>query len=113
MRVWVFGLFVKWCVEKTFGGALNKIKEINAEFRSMISTEPILAFFIWFLLTLLFMAAGVLLLGIAFKSFETGVALALCIPVASICYFVYNILYVAWQSFKRDRQQLFENLKQL
>lgn len=109
MRVWIFGSFIKWCVEKIFGGSLNKIQTINREFRTMLKTESFLAFFLWVLLTLLLSAGGLLFFGAIFKIY----IVVLLIPVASLCYLVYNIFYVAWQSFKKDRQHLFENIKQL
>jgi hypothetical protein len=109
MRVWLIGSFFKWCAEKTVGGTWNKIKEVNNNFRILISTEPLLSIFVWFLITLVVSALGLLLFGAIFKIYFV----VFLIPVASLCYFVYNIFYVAWQSFKRDRRQLFENLKQL
>ncbi len=109
MRVWLIGSFFKWCFEKAAGGTWNKIKEVNNNFKILISTEPFLALFAWGLLTLAVSLFGLLVFGAILKIYVVVVL----IPVASLCYFVYNIFYVAWQSFKRDRRQLFENLKQL
>lgn len=109
MRIHLIGAFFKWCAEKTFSGALNKIKEVNTEFRILISDQPLLAFFVWFLITLVFAAFGLLLFGAILKIYFV----VFLIPVASLCYLVYNMFYVAWQSFKKDRRQLFENIKQL
>ena len=109
MRISLIGSFVKWCAKKSFGGILNKIKSLNTEFRDLLSKEPFLACFAWFLMALLFSFVGAFIFGLILKLYPVS----FLIPVASLCYLVYNIFYVAWQSFKRDRQQLFENIKQL
>lgn len=107
MKIQIIGAFIKWAISKMLGGVLTNISKANTNFKSFLRTESFMGFVLWILLTVLVTVISAIICGVAFRNFD----LALLIPVASLFYFVYTVFSIAWQAFKKDRQQLFETLK--
>jgi ABC-type multidrug transport system fused ATPase/permease subunit len=79
-------------------------------YRRLMRNEPWLALFLWFLFTFIGAIVVMGVIGLSTSATIGGWAFVLTV-VASFTYFVYTGISCMYQSFKRERAELFQTIK--
>lgn len=109
MKLHLIKPFVLWILKKI----VSTFAEANREYRKTLSREPGLATFIWF-----FVSIGVALVisiisAIASQGSETVIGWSAIISfTVSTGYLLYQSFSLMFAAFTKDRQELFNNLKE-
>jgi hypothetical protein len=108
MKPFLFVAFIRWIFSKI----VSNVSDANAKFRRMLRHETgLAAVVVWFMVTMAFMGA-VTLLGMGF--IDTAEQLGLFVLaqfVISVLYLLINGVTIMYEAFKRDREELFNILK--
>lgn len=107
MKPFVLVAFIRW----TFVKVSSKVSEANEKFRDALRYETGLALFAWLVLTVIFITV-ITFLGLGF--IDTSEQLGWFILaqfVISLLYLSINGVTIMYEAFKRDRQELFNILK--
>ena len=108
MKIRLLFAFVRWIFSKI----VSNVSDFNEEFRRMLRHETGLALIAWFILTVIFMTVVTLLGSVTF--IDTAEQLGwfvLAQFVIAVLYLVVNGVTIMYEAFKRDRQELFNVLK--
>jgi hypothetical protein len=108
MKPFLFVAFIRWIFSKI----VSNVSDANAEFRRMLRHETGLAVFAWCIVTVIFMTV-VTLLG-SFTFIDTAAQLGWFVLVQfaiSVLYLLINGVTIMYEAFKRDREELFNILK--
>ena len=108
MKIRLMFAFVRWIFSKI----VSNVSDANAEFRRMLSHETGLALFAWLILTVIFMTVVTSIGAIIF--IDTAEQLGwfvLAQFVISVLYLVINGVTIMYEAFERDREELFNILK--
>ena len=99
--------FVRWIFSKI----VSNVADANAEFRRMLRHETGLALFAWLILTVIFMTVVTLLGSIFIDTAEQLGWFVLAQFVIAVLYLLINGVTIMYEAFKRDREELFNMLK--
>jgi hypothetical protein len=107
MKPFLLIAFVRWVFGKMFSGAI----ELNETFRELLRETPWIAVFAWIVGTIVFMSV-VSLVGLHYvdTSEQLGQLFLAQIAIA-VLYLAVNGVTIMYEAFKRDREELFNVLK--
>ena len=108
MKPFLFVAFIRWIFSKI----VSNVSDATAEFRRTLRREPVLALFAWCIITVIFMTVVTSIGAIIF--IDTAEQLGwfvLAQFVIAVLYLVVNGVTIMYEAFKRDRQELFNILK--
>ena len=107
MKIRLMFAFIRWIFSKI----VSNVTDANAEFRDLLRETPWLAVLAWILGTMMFVGA-VTLLGMGFIDTPEQMGLfVLAQFVISVLYLVVNGVAIMYEAFERDREELFNILK--
>lgn len=107
MKPFLFVAFVRWIFSKMF----SKILELNESFRRTLRYEPGFAIFFWMIGSMVVMTV-VSMIGAGFidTAEQFGWFVLTQISIA-VFYLAVNGITIMYEAFKRDREELFNILK--
>jgi hypothetical protein len=108
MKLRLMFAFIRWIFSKI----VSNVADANAEFRRSLRRETGLALFAWIILTVIFMTVITAIGSVTF--IDTAEQLGwfvLAQFVISVLYLVVNGVTIMYEAFERDRQELFNILK--
>jgi hypothetical protein len=107
MKPFLLIAFVRWIFGKMFSNAT----ELNETFRELLRETPWLAVLAWIPGTMMFVGA-VTLLGMGFIDTPEQMGLFVLAQFAiAVLYLLVNGVTIMYAAFKRDREELFDVLK--
>jgi hypothetical protein len=107
MKPFLFFAFVRWI----FGKIVSNVSDANAEFCRSLRRETGLAVAAWCIVTVIFMTIITLIGAIFIDSPAQLGWFVLAQFVISVLYLLINGVTIMYEAFKRDRQELFNILK--
>ncbi len=108
MKPFLLIAFVRWVFSKMFSNVI----ELNETFRDLLRETPWIAVFAWIVGTIVFMGA-VSLLGMGYIDTAEQMGQFLLAQIAiAVLYLVVNGVTIMYEAFKRDREELFNVLKE-
>ncbi len=101
--------FIKWIFKQIGKGILS----INQDFRDLLSNQPGLGLFAWFICSLLSSVAMLLLLaGVQYVTrLDIPVQVWFTYIAACVIYLLYTAFNLMYTAFKAERAELFETIK--
>ncbi len=107
MKPFLLIAFVRWI----FGKVFSSVIELNEKFRDLLREAPWIAVFAWITGTIMFIAVVSLFgMGYVDTSDQLGQFLLAQISIA-VLYLAVNGVTIMYEAFKRDREELFNVLK--
>ena len=107
MKPFLLIAFVRWI----FGKMFSNVTELNETFRELLRETPWLAVLAWIPGTMMFVGA-VTLLGMGFIDTPEQMGLFVLAQFAiAVLYLLVNGVTIMYESFKQDREELFNVLK--
>lgn len=107
MKPFLLFAFVRWIFSKI----VSNVVDANTEFRHSLRRETGLALFAWLVLTVIFMAV-ITFMGAIYIDSPAQLGWFLLAQFAvSVLYLSINGVTIMYEAFKRDRQELFNILK--
>lgn len=119
MRTGELFAFACWVASKASFGAVSKFQNFNENFRSKLDDDPGLSSVGWVAITLLIGCAWaliVMLLDVSLFDMQISksayaVQFFLLSTYLSVIWYIYHGVQVLWDAFQRDRQRVFDLLK--
>jgi succinate dehydrogenase/fumarate reductase cytochrome b subunit len=108
MKIRLLFAFIRWIFSKI----VSNVSDANTQFRRSLRRETGLALFAWLILTVIFMTVITAIGSVTF--IDTAEQLGwfvLAQFVISVLYLVVNGVTIMYEAFERDRQELFNILK--
>jgi hypothetical protein len=108
MKPFLFVAFIRWIFSKI----VSNVSDFNEEFRRMLRHETGLAVAAWCIITVIFMTVVTSIGAIIF--IDTAEQLGwfvLAQFVIAVLYLLINGVTIMYEAFKRDREELFNMLK--
>jgi hypothetical protein len=107
MKPFLFVAFVRWIFSKI----VSNVSDANIEFRRMLRRETGLAVAAWCIVTIIILTVISSLGAIFIDTAEQFGRFVLAQFAIAVLYLVVNGVTIMYEAFKRDRQELFNILK--